>query len=99
MPDRRTVRSHLTISRLVRRKRRGEAVSCLQPGFVPAHDFVLMSRTGKHPNSAGADREDGVLVPVGSVPTARTLDPAGRTMFQHRCTPPGGQPTDRAELG
>jgi len=82
----------------VRRERRGEVVSCLQAGFVPADDVVLVGRTGKHPNSAGTDREDGVLMPVGSVPTARTLDPAGRTMFQHRCASLGGQPTDRAEL-
>lgn len=98
MPARRTVRSHQTISRLVRRKRRGEVVSCLQAGLVSTDDVVLMSRTGKHPNSAGTDREDGVLMAVGGVPTARTLDPAGRAMFQHRWAPLGGQPTDHPEL-
>ena len=82
----------------MRRDRLGEVVSCLQAGSVPADDVVLMSRTGKHPNSAGADREDGVLMLVGSVPTARTPDPAGRMMFQHRCALFSGQPTDRAEL-
>jgi hypothetical protein len=57
-----------------------------------------MGRTRKHPNSAGANREDGVLVAMHGESTARTLDPAGRTMFQYRCAPLGGQPADRAEL-
>jgi hypothetical protein len=71
---------------------------CLQAGFVPADDVTLMGRTRKHPDSAGANREDGVLMAMCGESTARTLDPAGRTMVQHRCALLGGQPTDHPEL-
>jgi hypothetical protein len=73
-------------------------MSCLQASPVPADDVTLMGRTRKHPDSAGANREDGVLMAMCGESTAGTLDSAGRTMFQYRCALLGGQPTDRAEL-
>jgi hypothetical protein len=56
-------------------------VSCPQPGPVPADDVVLMGRTREYPDSTSTDRDDGVSMPVGSTPTARTLDSTGRAVF------------------
>jgi hypothetical protein len=71
---------------------------CPQPGSKPADDIVLVHRARKHRDSAGSNRDDGMLGLVGGVPTARTLESAGWAMLQDGRAILGGQPTDRAKL-
>lgn len=71
---------------------------CLQAGPKPADDIILVHRACEHRDSAGSNRDDGMLGLVGGVPTARTLESAGWAMLQDGCAILGGQSTDRAEL-